>query len=70
MGTKEQRPQQAPDEAAKARTEPEAEVVEGSLREALNNGDYGVDYQRSDYSQDAEQDPAIHAESNHSTHRR
>jgi hypothetical protein len=69
MATKEQQPQ-APDEAAKARKAPEPEVVEGSLREALNNGDYGVDYQRSDYSQEAEQDPAIHAESNHSTHRR
>lgn len=43
----------------KARTEPE--VVEGSLRGALNRGDYGVDYQRSDYSQDAEHDEATHA---------
>jgi hypothetical protein len=43
----------------KARAEPE--VVEGSLREALNRGDYGVDYQRSDYSQDAEHDEATHA---------
>ena len=40
----------------------EPEVVEGSLRGALNAGDYGVDYQRSDYSQDAEHDEAIHAE--------
>ena len=37
-------------------------MVEGSLREALNSGDYGVDYQRSDYSQDAEHDEATHAE--------
>ena len=40
----------------------EPETVEGSLREALNSGDYGVDYQRSDYSQEAERDPLIHAE--------
>ncbi|MBF5045072.1 hypothetical protein FGE12_21905 [Aggregicoccus sp. 17bor-14] len=46
-----------------ARTEPE--VVEGSLRDALNSGDYGVDYQRSDYSQDAEHDEATHAENKH-----
>ena len=52
--------QQAPAHEAAAREEPE--VVEGGLRDALNKGDYGVDYQRSDYSQDAEQDPVIHAE--------
>jgi hypothetical protein len=52
--------QQAPADEEQARTEPE--VVEGSLRGALNTGDYGVDYQTSDYSQDAEQDPIIHAE--------
>lgn len=55
--------QQAPADEATGRTGPtDPTVVEGSLREALNNGDYGVDYQRSDYSQDAEQDPAIHEE--------
>ncbi len=51
--------QEQPAREPKAREEPEA--VEGSLREALNSGDYGVDYQRSDYSQEAERDPLIHA---------
>ena len=62
MATEDEKRKQAETGAqqGKARTGPE--VVEGSLRGALNSGDYGVDYQRSDYSQDAEHDEAIHAE--------
>jgi hypothetical protein len=60
MAKVEQEQRQQPPDAPKAREQPEA--VEGSLRGALNTGDYGVDYQRSDYSQDAEHDEATHAE--------
>ncbi|HET9449944.1 MAG TPA: hypothetical protein VFO83_03640 [Aggregicoccus sp.] len=69
MAKQEQEQEQAPPEtkrpepeAAPAAPRAEEDMAEGALREALNRGDYGVDYQTSDYSQDAEQDEATHAE--------